>query len=124
MNHVLMESQINELKEKFQVNEIIELDKRSPELFEKLSSLNGDENLQELVEHLLSIISQFDYAILPIGSPVFMFKLASEYSFQRYDSEIQTKILFAHSERKVIETIENNIVTKKSIFCHKKFIKI
>lgn len=93
--------------------EIRELGKIEPQLFARLSQMSGDEDLHELVQDFLEVLSSLEsgelpdggyegtglrkvFVHLPIGSPAFMFLLGQE-STKGVTGNIT--FLFSHSDR-------------------------
>ena len=122
MQHALGSAQIAELKTKYGDNvEIVDLKNFSESLFSQLSNINATADLSILAHELINTINfgNFDAVILPIGSPAFMYTLASR------NDEICADKLFAHSERVSKEvTNADGTVTKTNVFNHVRFITI
>lgn len=122
MNHGLTEVQVAELKIMYGENvELVNLRDTNQDLFSKLSNISANADLNALAHSLIYTITMnnFDVVILPIGSPAFMYKLAS------LNDEICADKLFAHSERVSKEvTNPDGSVTKTNVFNHVGFITI
>ena len=119
-NHQLSKAQLDELNS-FDISYLKDLSKG---LFEKLSSLSGEENLSLLSYdlHNLIIKNNFDAVMLPIGSPAFMFAFACNFQASREQFN-SYEVYFSHSQREVKETVlTNGEVEKISLFSHKHFI--
>jgi hypothetical protein len=122
MQHALTSAQIVEIKTKYGDNvEIVDLKNFSESLFSQLSNISVYADLSTLAYNLICTINlnNFDSVILPIGSPAFMYTLASR------NDEIYADKLFAHSERVSKEvTNDDGTVTKTNVFNHVSFITI
>ena len=102
-------------------------------LFSRLSSIQQNDNLDELSLELRQNISNFCLdkendvdvvmLVLPIGSPAFMWMFSRE--FLKIDTGCVVLIpLFSFSERVVVETtLADGSVEKKSLFQHKSWIR-
>ena len=122
MQHTLTSTQIAELQEKYGIDvQIVDLKAFSMSLFSQLSNISANADLSTLACDLICTINlnNFNAVILPIGSPAFMYTLASR------NDEICADKLFAHSERVSKEvTNADGTVTKTSVFNHIGFITI
>lgn len=99
--------------------EILDLKGVAASLFSQLSNINASVDLNALAHSLIDTINMnnFNGVILPIGSPAFMYTLASR------NDEICADKLFAHSERISKEvTNEDGSITKTNTFKHVKFL--
>lgn len=133
LNHKLTQIQINELTNDFQIDEILEL---CVSLASQLKELTIDSDIENLANELIEVIKEYDYVLLPCGSPLFAFVLARKFESQG----IATKALFAHSDReskeKIVskkimivengETVEKtfDVVEKITVFNHVKWMVI
>ncbi len=118
MNHELTIKQLDELQELFGETKIFDLNTTNPNLFNNISRITLESNLNDLTNEFIKTIADSDIVILPIGSPAFMFMLAKKLSVCN-----DKRFLFAHTDRKVVEkTNEDGTVTKTSVFEHQKFI--
>lgn len=134
MRHKLTAAQVQELKEKFEIAEIVGVGDINPELAKQLINTPGNvQDLLALVNDLLEIAQDFSFVLLPCGSPKFAWMLAKEWDIKAFP-------LFAHSvsnsqeiqvQKEVFEPIEGEegkfrsvsktVVEKKLIFDHQFF---
>jgi hypothetical protein len=137
LSHRLGETQLKELFE-IGITEIVHLSEIDPELYRRLSNTPSDEKeIEILASQLENFVKYntkwspkhgFDYFLLPIGSPAFMFKFSLQIGRTvqlEHACEVVTKFLFAHSERNVFEIEqEDGSLKKESVFNHVKFLTI
>lgn len=123
LNHALTADQVESLLELVDnVNEDVEivlLEDIDKNLFDKIK--NSPDNIQDLnilAEELYGVVHEYDFVILPIGSPAFMFRFARILGM--YGTTCT--FLFSHSERESVEVETNGVVEKKSVFKHKKWL--
>ncbi len=117
--HTLVPAQEAELKGKFKVEKIEYLKDVSGSLFQKLTNCQPETTwLKDTAKELFRLCSKYDYIILPIGSPAFMWVFATE-------AVGAISALFAHSVRKSFDVVKGDgTVEKKSVFEHVKFIEL
>jgi hypothetical protein len=133
LNHPLTESQISEL------GEVTLLRDLNPGLSQALAQCPGDRGaLHKLAYQLYRLIQDNDFTrvVFPVGSPAFMWEFATicSHRYEQFigyegglgyapDAEEQKfSVLFAHSERRAIETtLPDGAVEKKTVFEHQFF---
>ena len=119
MNHELNEEQITELQNKYGLGvTIVELSELYSTLFNLISDLKVDSDVDGLASWLSDICKSFDVVILPIGIPYFMYKFSQV-------APKECMKLFAHTDR-IVENyfIQNGQYGKKTIFKHVKFLEV
>ena len=119
--HPILEAQREELRnlygEDVQIDILKNNDLDMPNIFD---SPKDATSLCNLAERFLFKVKehQYDIVVQPAGSPAFQFALG----VASYNKE-KIKILYAHSERKIIEEEnEDGTIIKKSMFEHSHFI--
>jgi hypothetical protein len=121
MQHALTDEQMKQIESCDRLGAPIEVEylkNVDTELFDKLSSLTGSEDLYRLAKELHNTIIKggFVGAVLPIGSPAFM----AEFVCVGYtDYSKQPAMIFAHSDR---ISVDNGDGTKTTKFIHKGWI--
>ncbi len=115
--HSLTNDQIKRVKELFGNDiQIFNIRENHPDVFQKVSNINIDDDLEKIAEDIIDVMGQYDVIHLPIGSPAFMFVLSQKLQGK--------KILFSHSKRNVIEKInDDGTVAKTAVFQFVDFIQ-
>lgn len=112
--------------------EFVYLKDVNPDLFNKLASMNGEENLVKLTNEFINTLKvsssvaldnyyPYDYVIMPIGSPAFNANLCVVMGMFGYFDEMGLKFLYSHSDRMVVENFDGS---KTVTFQHKKWIEV
>ena len=119
--HNLTAAQKEKAKERFQVDKFINLKEINPELFNKLSSMKLEDDVEDLCYKLFEFINNYThfynivYVHMPCGSPYFMAYFFYDF-LNRVNFNGTVKFIFSFSERKVVEKNINGKIEKKSIF--------
>lgn len=131
MNHELTPEQLQELDRVYGNPKIFYLKDVNHPLFRQLEQCPSDEgNLRNLADHLAEEMKEFDYTILPIGTPAFNFLLPLYLAWNDalFGADLRLmrfKVLFAFSTRNVVEKRnDDGTIEKKVIFKHEKFIQL
>ncbi len=126
INHELTDIQKQELVEVFKCDQNFHyLKNENQKLFNNLSNCSENtgwlkNKAKELVDYIIK--NSFDYVVLPIGSPAFLWCLA-QYVEKTMKNVSEIKFLFAHTKRVAFDTVdENGKVKKVSFFEHVCFI--
>lgn len=116
--HNLTPAQIEELSKLGKVELLKDV---KPGLFDQLSNCPGvASELEILASNFLAVTDNYRHVVLPIGSPAFnaILNVMGGENFKN-------KCLYAHSERKSVEKInEDGTVQKQTIFEHQYFFNI
>jgi len=102
--------------------QVVYLKDVNPDVFNKLSNLDGNEFLPSVAKSLLKVAKDdngdFDKVlVMPIGSPAFL--MAFGMLISEYREANQPSVILAHSSR---ESVDNPDGTKTSRFVHKGWI--
>ena len=122
MQHQLTEEQLTELNILDTQVKIEYLKDVDLTLFNNVANSPSDiRELAIVAQEMENLCRNYNKVLLPIGSPAFMFCLASVIATR----QPKTRFLFSHSERQSIEAPgPGGVVEKKIIFKHVKFIEI
>jgi len=119
--HTLTKKQIQRAKQRFKVIDFINIKEDYQELFEELSNLKINSDIDELCCKLFEYINGYTpfydiiYIHMPCGSPFFQAKFFHDFLKRiRFNGDV--RFIFSFSERKVVENEINGKVEKKVIF--------
>ena len=125
-NHAITENQMTELKN-LGYDKVIKLSELAPELAGTLSNTSDDvEELEAIVNRLDEHCRDTGAAVLPVGSPAFMFLFSKKRAWWDMDGIGDNyKVFFAHSERESKDQPQpDGSVKKISVFKHVRFFEV
>ncbi len=99
-SHQFSKRQVKHLQEKYLISSIEDISEKNYNLFMILSNMSGEENILSLSSELFETIKGYYYAVLPIGSPIFMAQFIIHYC----KHNIKTKLLFSIMKKKIVQT--------------------
>lgn len=110
--------------------ELVYLKDVNPDLFNKLASMNGEENLPTLCGQFIGMllpqsnnpmnkIYPYDFVIMPIGSPAFNAHLCL--TMGMFGMFEYVHFMYSHSDRMVVENFDGS---KTVTFQHKNWIEV
>ncbi len=99
-SHKFTSRQEKHLRNIFKISRTKDISDEDYDLFMQLSNMDGTEDRIVLANKLCDIISKYDFAVMPIGSPLFMANFITIYTRR----DIKTILLFSIMEKRIVET--------------------